>query len=107
MATLTTQWSIPANEITNHGVAIVGFSPFNRTLDPVFRAGETVRGKADTVWVYATAPTTAVTGPVIGTPGACAWSNTTFIVSAGTGFLSYSPFAVGEFGWILKNTPFI
>jgi hypothetical protein len=121
MPTLQVQHSAPTATTRDFGVNLLGWSAYDRTTTPRFAPGELAISTYGQVWRYGKATAAiAVTPPalptddlrmmssVLPTPAACGF---TFVetapnvadITAGGGFKSHAPFAIGEWGWIEKD----
>jgi hypothetical protein len=112
----TGTYSDPTRQINVFGNSELGFSPFVRSLAPVIQPGTVCTGPGDVVWVYAQA--TAVIGTVTTTeslPAACAVTivpasgniPATATIGAGATYKAFGPFAVGEWGYVLRNAALV
>ena len=104
MATANRRWSEPALEAQDFGINVAGFSPYTRYKSAYFRPGEQIHSAKGVPWrfgkatavIAVTIPSDDVT-PI--TPTVCTIS-TAGVISAGTGWRAYAPFAVDEYGWL-------
>lgn len=91
-----TQYSNPANEVTDYPMDLNGFHPTARSTSPAFRIGTVGQGKQGTKWVY-TMASEAVTGT-------CTLSTSTFLLTDTAGnYTVPAAFAANEFGWVRQT----
>lgn len=93
-----TQYSDPANEVTNHATDIRGFNPTLRHTWPKYgRIGTVTKGKQGTEWVYVKA------GEAVAT-GTCTVNTSTFLLTDTAGnHTADAAFADGEYGWVRQT----
>jgi len=115
MANTSIAFSDPQAEITLAPIDVTCGSPYQRDVWPMFKPTTLARAADGTIWEYGKA-TAAITVTPAATPAglmvpvtkptpvACAYSVTTGEISAGTGYLAHGSFAVGEYGWVQRNT---
>jgi hypothetical protein len=112
-------FSAPEAEIpmSSYVSGVTGFSPYARTVEPVFKPGNLQVAPDGTIWEYGrataavtvTAPTlpAASTGLMMPytppTGAACAYAPATGLVSAGAGYTAFASFAIGEHGWVKRD----
>ena len=92
-----TQYSNPANEITNYPHDVNGFNPNLRPTWPMFRIGTYAHGKQGTKWVYALASESVATGT-------CTVNTSTYaLTDTGGNYTATAAFSSGDYGWVRQT----
>lgn len=93
-----TQYSNPANEVTNYPVnPNMGFLESRRSTYPEFKVGTVFDGKEGVKWVYGQASETVATGT-------CTVNTSTFAITDAAGnYTADTAFAANEYGWVRQT----
>lgn len=79
----TGQASAPANEITNYGTGIAGFSPTVRATGPQHFLGQTVRSAGNYLWMYIKASTALASTATLAAPVTVSVAPSTALATTG------------------------
>ena len=96
---------IYSGEETNYPLGLVGASATVRDDSangegPRFRVGTVTWGTKGQKWIYVGPAAANLTGAATPASGVALAVNSSFVPSAGTGYLSYAPLNSGQYGWV-------